>query len=64
MTNPMVGSLAGMEQSSEKFTEEVFWRCRGLTAMEDSKASWDDGFEGRNKTTIKWFSGIENMAKP
>ena len=53
-----------MEQSSEKFTEEVFRRCRCMTAAEDSGASWDDGFDRRDKTTIKWFVGIENMAKP
>ena len=32
--------------------------------MEDSGASWDDGCDDRNKTTIKWLAGIENMAKP
>ena len=60
----MVGSSVGMEQSPEKFTEEFFGHCRGLTVAEDSGASWDDGCDGRNKTTIKWFAGIENTAKP
>ena len=60
----MAGSLAGMEQSPDKFTREVFRRCRGLTVAKDSGASWDDNFDGQNKTTIKWFSGIENIAKP
>ena len=60
----MVGSLAEMEQSSEKFTEKVFWRCRCLRTAEDFKATRDDGFDGQNKTAIKWFVKIENMAKP
>ena len=64
MTNPMVGSSAKMEQSSEKFTGEVFWCCRGLTTTKDSRAFWDDDFDSRNKTTIKWFAGIKNMTKP
>ena len=46
-------------------TREFFFRhCRGLTAAEDSGTSWDDGCDGRNKTTIKWFAEIENTAKP
>ena len=31
---------------------------------EDFGASWDDGCDGRTKTTIRWFAGIENTAKP
>ena len=39
-----------MVGSSEKFTGEFFYHCRGMTAVEDSEASWDDGCDGRNKT--------------
>ena len=46
----MVGSLVGMDQLQKKFTGEVFWRCRGLTAAKDFGASWEDGFDDRNKT--------------
>ena len=60
----MVGLPTGMEQTPEKFIEEVFRCCICLMETEDSRAYWDDGFDGRNKTTIKWFVGIENMAKP
>ena len=59
----MVGLSAGMEQSSEKFTEKFFGHCRGLAATGDFGASWDDGCDGRNKTIIKWFAGIENTTK-
>ena len=60
----MVGSPTEMEQSPEKFTREFFRHYRGLTTVEDSRASWDDGCDGQNKTNIKWFAGIENTAKP
>ena len=60
----MVRSPVRMEQSSKRFTVEFFRHCRGLTTIEDSRASWDNGCNGQNKTTIKWFVEIENTTKP